>query len=211
MGEMIFGLLLAAGNSRRMGKDKRSLPFNGTTVGASAFQAAAQARFDYLLVVTREGDPLSWLMPEESGVPWEQIECPNSRIGLSASIKCGVHAAMVRKAHAIIILLADQPCVAVPLINALISEYQVKKKQGCPPLFVASRFREIIRPPILFSASAFPALLTLKGDQGARPLFKQPFLAKGHILSWQDPLCFYDLDLPSDYRFLQSIHEKDGF
>lgn len=209
--ERIVGIFLAAGNSQRMGKDKRALPFKGSTIGTHAFQAAVRANFHRVFVVTREGDSLSWLMPSASSqVPWTQIECPEASGGQSYSIKCGVKAAMALNASAVVVILSDRPCIATRLINTLVSVYEQERRKGHSFSFVSSRHQGIIQPPVLFTADAYPELLKLEGDKGARFLFKKKeFLNEGIIIDWDDPLCFYGIDQPLQYRQLLSIYGEE--
>lgn len=206
----IVGIFLAAGNSNRMDTDKRALSFKGTTIGSYAFQTATLTNLDHLLVVTQKDDPLSWLRPADAAVPWTQIECPDASEGQSFSIKCGLRAAMNLKAGAVVIFLADQPCVTVDLVNTLVFAFERKKQQGDSFLFIAPRFQETLQPPILFTEQAFSALLKLEGDRGAGPLLKKAFRKKGSVVDWHTPICFYDIDTPLDYRYLLTLYEKEG-
>ena len=54
-------IYLAAGTSRRMGTDKRSLFLNGVSLGSIALKNALLSELDHIFVITRKGDSLHWL------------------------------------------------------------------------------------------------------------------------------------------------------
>lgn len=54
-------IYLAAGTSRRMGTDKRSLFLNGVSLGSMALKNALLSELDHIFVITGKRDPLHWL------------------------------------------------------------------------------------------------------------------------------------------------------
>ncbi|TCP31576.1 molybdenum cofactor cytidylyltransferase [Scopulibacillus darangshiensis] len=203
----VAGILLAAGKSTRMGKNKLALPFKELTIGSHSFQSAARSRLQHLFVVTKKADSLNWLIPCQprvNSVPWSQKTCPDAVKGQSYSIKCGIKAAMDSRSEAVIIMLADQPCVTIALINSLILTFEWEKQLGNDILYVATKHNGVIQPPILFTTRAYPELLKLEGDKGARYLLKHKMFDRGVIMNWDDPMCFFDVDTEVQYRILIS-------
>ena len=88
--------------------------------------------------------------------------------GMASSIRTGI-GALSTDTEAVLILLGDMPEVSTDVINALITSFD-------PQLG-----KDIVRPvsssgvggnPILFGKRHFPALKTLTGDIGAKPVIK---------------------------------------
>lgn len=122
----------------------------------------------------------------------------SKRVCQGHSIQCGLQKAAAYEADAVIILLADQPFVTADIINTLIDSYQ---KEPCYS-FIAAENHHLPMPPILFSNQCFPVLQQLKGDQGARHVIRESMINTGKMISFQDPLLFYDVDTVEDYTLL---------
>ncbi|RDY90278.1 NTP transferase domain-containing protein [Bacillus amyloliquefaciens] len=195
-------IYLAAGTSRRMGTDKRSLFLNGVSLGSMALKHALLSKLDHIFIITRKGDSLHWLSAFFFLYPmsnkWSQVECEQADKGQGHSIQCGLQRAVEYEADAVIILLADQPFVTTNIINTLIDSYQKEHRYS----FIAAENQHLPMPPILFSKQCFPLLHQLKGDQGARYVIRKSMINTGKMVSFQDPLLFYDVDTIEDYTLL---------
>jgi molybdenum cofactor cytidylyltransferase len=200
----VCGIYLAAGQSRRMGENKLALPLRKTTVGSLAFRAALQSKLEHIIVVTKEDDCLSWIDPSFFQKPfkekWSITRCQDAVLGQAYSLKCGLQAAQKLNPSGIMTLLADQPFLSVEIIDELISygEQVQKMKELNEITYVAASFQGVPRPPILFLQQSFPFLFELKGDEGARQLFRKSTL-KGKLVEARDERIFFDLDTKEDY------------
>lgn len=197
MSEPIIGILLAAGVSRRMGMNKLALPLGNTTIGGASLESALSSRLDHTVVVGKKECEVSWIPPaffrKES---WSYIQCEEASRGQAHSLACGLRAAEKMNARAAVILLADQPFAQAALINRAIGAYN---KTEMP--FVASRWNDVPRPPVLFSRRLFPVLQGLQGDRGAGSLLKHPlFAAQGIMLDYEAYRPFFDIDTLNDYQ-----------
>jgi len=199
---MIVGIYLAAGKSKRMGTAKLELPLNGKSLGSLALEVAIGSRIDKVLVITKEDDPLTWVDSSLTETPlqqkWNHVLCKNAGTGQSASLQCGVRAAMKLEATAVIVILADQPYITTGLLNQLIDTYKENKAP-----YVASVFKGIMKPPILIDASLFTKIFALKGDEGARRLFSNGLL--GIKIEHDDDKLFFDVDTPIDYKKIRDM------
>jgi molybdenum cofactor cytidylyltransferase len=198
----IIGLFLAAGNSSRMGTDKRCLPVSQVPMGSMALEQAVKSELDHVLVVTREKDALDWV--RKDSCKWSHLPCRS--YGIGDSIRCGLQAALDLEADAVMILLADQPFITPDIINTLIHTYQKH-----PEFFfvAAGNNQQIPMPPVLFSKSSYPFLLQLAGDQGARHVIRKKLQHEGKVIQFQEPLFFYDVDTYDDYfLLLERIGER---
>lgn len=205
----IIGIYLAAGKSSRMGTNKLSLSLRETTVGSLGLQAALQSMLDHVIVVTKTGDPFDWVDPvffsSQMRKRWTGISCPQAAKGQAYSLRCGLQEGKRMKADGIMILLADQPFVPTQMINDLIDCYETYKNIS----FVAANFRNILRPPVLFSPELFPSLMRLEGDEGARKLLRQGAVMKGMSIKYMDERAFYDVDTKEDYEWVKGGRRDD--
>ncbi len=184
---MIRGILLAAGASTRMGRDKLLLPWRGSTVLATTLAAwSAVAELESILLV-RRGDE-----------PWDQW--PRVRVianrdadeGMGSSLRVGVQA-LPLDTEAAVVGLADMPEVATSTIRTLIEAWRPLGPGGIvAPLHEGKRGH-----PVVFGAAYFPALRALRGDQGARSILQENG-GKLSLVAVDDPGVLVDLDTPAD-------------
>ena len=192
--------MLAAGQASRMGRPKQLLRWKGKPLLGHALETALHiARADACIVV-------GGAYPEEieavaGGYPGVQtVRNPDWATGMGSSIACGVRAllASVPTLDGILIMLADQPLVQVPQVEALLQAWESSALD-----FVAACYEEQPGVPALFSASLFPSLLGLQGQSGAKALFKDPAL-QGVLLPMPEAAC--DLDTPEEWERFQQEH-----
>jgi molybdenum cofactor cytidylyltransferase len=205
----IFGIYLAAGKSSRMGCHKLSLPVAGTSLGSVALQTALRSELDGVLVVTRPDDMLDWLDPAMRTAPlrekWRQLFCSDASQGQGYSLRCGLQRAQDLQARAVVVLLADQPFVSVEMINHLLQTFRDGEGQQQPLDYVASSHQGLLQPPILFSHTLFPLLLTLQGDEGARRIIRVNDGLHGTCIEFANARLFQDVDTPFDYETLSGM------
>jgi molybdenum cofactor cytidylyltransferase len=96
---------------------------------------------------------------------------------------------------AAIIMVCDQPFVTSSLLKELIARYEETKKP-----IVASAYQDTIGTPVLFDKSFFQALLSLKGQTGARKIISENI---GSTSTIPFPLGYIDIDTKEDYEALQ--------
>lgn len=214
----IIGIYLAAGQSKRFGKSKLLPAVGNDPLGSLALATALESELDRIVVVTREADMLDWVSRElfqSYRERWFQTACPQSYLGHSYSLKCGINSAKELHAEAVVIILADQPLISVQMINQIITMYKQKQTNHVPIPFIAATYDEVPRPPILFAESMFEELLDLQGDKGARFLIRKRII-EGSLVEFTNPKPFFDVDTQEDYHTLlrsqmqvQLIPEKD--
>ncbi|MFS0820502.1 nucleotidyltransferase family protein [Bacillus sp. 1P02SD] len=198
----VVGIYLAAGKSSRMGKNKLLLEFRGLPLGSIALKNALDSAIDYVLVVTNENDPLSWVDSSMFSKPyqkrWTKIPSKESKGGQSYSIKTGLKEAIKMNADAVIILLADQPFVTSQMIDFLIKAYGLEKSKE----ILGYRNENVVYPPILFSKKMFPKLMELHGDIGAKKIIAN---FNNKILFDTEIDKVRDVDTPEDYEAIKKF------
>ncbi|WP_112182397.1 MULTISPECIES: NTP transferase domain-containing protein [Paraliobacillus] len=197
----IFGVLLAAGKSRRMGQNKLNLLFQEDTIGSHALDTAIHSNLDHVLVMTKPGDSLEWIDDRffrgYEQTRWSRITTDQASKGQAFTVRAGIQTCRKYGARAAMILLGDQPLVSVDILNQLIRSYEEKNMP-----IVAASYQERPQPPILFDASQYELLMDLKGDQGARAILRGKENPQMKVINFQDRYCFHDIDTEGDYAWL---------
>ncbi|UNL86299.1 nucleotidyltransferase family protein [Priestia koreensis] len=197
----VVGIYLAAGNSIRLGKDKRFLPINNQPLASLAFVQALQSHLTELIVVVKSNDDLGWIpsiaYEKEYVHKWTFVVAQG---GQSNSIKAGLHHA--EQADAILIMLADQPFVTSQMINDRLTKWYCNSSLD----YVATLCSSVLQPPIILSNKLFPKLFLLTGDQGARlilqsPVYKGSFIEESQLV---------DVDTLDDYNQLLDAMRQKG-
>jgi molybdenum cofactor cytidylyltransferase len=202
----IVGIYLAAGNSKRMGKCKLSLPLSEKPLGTIALKEIMKSNIDHLLVVTNDLNAV-WLNSADDLHAylnkWENIVSLQAHLGQSFSLRTGIRRALQLGAEFIVVFLADQPFVTSGLINRLINEARNEHD------YVASAVGGVLKPPIIFNHKALAEIMTIRGDQGARSLLKNGTLIGTSIPVNSDQL--FDIDTVEDYEFARSCYFRKNF
>src|SRR5260221_14214800 len=140
--ESVAGVVLAAGSSRRMGRNKLLLDLGGESVVRRAVRAAGDGGLDPVVVVL--GHEAELVRAELSGLPFRPALNPDHARGVGTSLQVGV-AAVPESAAAIVVILPDMPFVTASMIGAGVPRYRAT---GLP--VGVSRYGETEAPPTPF-------------------------------------------------------------
>ena len=161
----ISAILLAAGESKRMGTNKLSLSWGRKTVLEHCLRVLLGSQIGEVLVVVNKQ---TWELGQRLRGPRVRLVYnPQSKKGMSTSIREGIQA-MDQKSRAVLIALGDQPLLKVNTVNALIQAYVEKKGTIIVPVFRGKRGH-----PVLFDGKYKKELLKLKKDVGAKALLER--------------------------------------
>lgn len=188
---MIWAVVLAAGESRRMGTQKLLLPFGGTTIVGAVVRTAQASRAGRTLVVLgadredirRELEPLGVDFAVNANYP----------LGMLTSIQAGFQA-LPADAVAAAVLLGDQPFLASHVIDQVIGAYEAGSKGIVSPTFQGRRGH-----PVLIDLKYRDEVLAIDPVDGLRRLM---LAHPDDILEVDaaDPDILRDLDTPEDYQ-----------
>ena len=187
-------VIVAAGESKRLGTPKQLLPYQGDTLLNRLIANLKQASdFPIFLILGASSEKII----EEIGATDFSITInENWQEGMASSIRLGIQVAQknVPNLEGIMLVVCDQPFIAVANIQALI---KLQKNTNLP--IAASYYANILGTPALFHKSVFPDLLKLSGDVGAKNIIQQrgTEVAKLHF---EEGLV--DIDTPEDYQQL---------
>lgn len=183
-------IILAAGQSSRMGKPKQNLMYHGKTLLQHAVSAAICSECRPVIVVL--GANSESIVPEIEGHDIQLIQNPEWAQGMSTSIvKAITQLQIIEAIDSVIIMLCDQPFVNEELIDQIIKK-QTETGKG----IVASSYNDTLGVPVFFIKKYFVDLLNLKGHDGAKQLLS---VYTDDIASVNFSQGEIDIDTPKDY------------
>jgi len=187
-------ILLAAGQSARLGKPKQLLNYKGKTFLEHSLQVAIETQLQPIVTVLGANADLLKKSIEQFSTKvvinqqWSE--------GMASSIRCGMEE-LIRinpTIAGVIIMVCDQPYVTAKLLTDLVEKYKYSLKP-----IIASSYKNNIGTPALFDKTIFALLLSLKGDSGAKKIMKSN-------PDWVETVSFLfgeiDIDTTGDYDLL---------
>lgn len=183
---MISAVVLAAGASTRMGRQKLLLPLDGEPLIRRVVKQVAAARFDDVLVIV--GSEFEQVLGALNGLSIRHAVNTDFASGMGSSFRTAV--ANLPDSEAAMFALADQPLVTSNEYRQLIETYRAQHNP-----IVSVRYGEVMAPPHLFAREFFPELAAL--THGARPVLLGHH-DKTTILRFPSELLI-DVDTPEDY------------
>jgi len=190
----VAGVVLAAGSSSRMGRNKLLLELQGETLVRRAVKVALEAELEPVLVVL--GHEAERVEAALVGLSFETIMNPGYAQGMSGSLRLGI-ANVPQGARAAIVLLADMPHVTAAMLRQLVARHA----QGGASL-VVSQYGEVIAPPALYDASLFPDFASLVGDGCGRGVIRKHW-DRAAFICWPEQ-ALADIDRPQDFDAARS-------
>ena len=193
-------VLLAAGESSRLGRPKQLLPYGNQTLLRHCLQIASGAEANPIVLVL--GAQAEIIKKEIPGFDSQIVINADWEEGMASSIRLGIKklAEINSAAEGAILMVCDQPYVTSNLLNNLMTAHLKSGKQ-----IVACGYAGTFGPPALFHNSLFPELLQLKGDVGARNVIKQHADAVEVI---PFPEGTYDVDTEEDYEKIRGVGKQ---
>ncbi len=191
----VAGLVLAAGSSRRMGRNKLLLELDGEPIVRRTVRQALAA--DLCPVVVVLGHDSRAVRTTLSGLDCRSVTNPHYRRGINRSLWAGV-AALPAETSAVVVMLADMPLVTSEMLGALVDHY----RDGHAPL-VVSEYGEVIAPPMLYDRSLFHELGAPGGDGSGKRVVRR-HRNEAQTVPWP-PEALTDLDSPVDYERMKAL------
>jgi molybdenum cofactor cytidylyltransferase len=190
----IGALILAAGQSSRLGRPKQILGFRGKSLLRRMADAASDAKCSPVVVVL--GSDAKLVREELNQTSAKIVENENWQRGIGTSIRAGVRylIANAPSLDAILLLVCDQPFVDARLIKRAI---KLREKTNKP--IVASGYSDTLGVPALFDRSCFGELIALRDDSGAKPIILRD---PERVAQFSFPEGAIDIDTTEDYEKL---------
>jgi molybdenum cofactor cytidylyltransferase len=187
-------MILAAGESARLGTPKQLLLLDGRPLIVRAVEAALASPAWPVVVVL--GAHAEKIRPALARLPVLIAENPAWAEGMAASIRAGMTTLrqFSRKLDAALVALCDQPAFSADVIAQLVAAQRTTGRS-----IVAAHYGGRHGAPALFLREHFPALAALTGEEGARALLNGD---PARIASVALPALALDLDTPADVAAL---------
>ena len=161
-------IILAAGNSTRLGRPKQLVSYGDQTLIQHAVSAALSTPTAPVILVL--GADSKAIKPTISQTDLVIIENKDWQQGLASSVRAGVSALL--KSHpsidGAILMVCDQPFVTSSILSQLIEKHKATEKE-----IIASEYENTLGTPAFFHKSQFKKLLALFGDSGAKKLINK--------------------------------------
>ena len=185
-------LILAAGESARLGQPKQNLIFKDRTLLQRAVETAFASICQPIIVMLGANEAL--IRPTINQYPVKIFSNADWGEGIASSIRLGVkELKLMAGITSVILMLCDQPFITTSLLNEL-------AERGADANIVACAYNGTRGVPVLFSSAYFDEILQLTGDEGAKKL----------LLKYSDevttiPFQLGDIDIDTMEDFERSI------
>ncbi len=201
---MIYGIILAAGESKRIGKVKLTLPLGDKQLIEWILQAVKLVPLDKYFLVVRPEDREIIKIGKRWGA--EIVLNPEYKSGMSTSIRKALYQISSGDIDGFFIILGDQPLINPSVIYKMLRAFTPGKKEIVVPFYKDKQGN-----PVLFDGYWKEELMNLRGDIGGRVLIKAyPEKVKWVKLSNESILL--DVDREEDYEKIKnvfnSLHKK---
>lgn len=188
---MIWAVILAAGESRRMGQPKLLLPYGSGTIIETVVRNVVASSVDRTLVVL--GARRQEIEERIDGFAVKKAFNREYRKGMFSSVLCGL-GSLPRSARAAVLVLADQPGIPAGIIDSLVAAFLREKKGLVVPVCRKRRGH-----PLLLDLKYRLEIEALPPEAGLRGLLRAH---PDDILEVRvsNPEILRDIDSPGDYR-----------
>ena len=192
-------LILAAGNSSRMGSVKQLLPWENTTMMEHVVHQAELSNADGVLVVL--GANFDLIKGKMNFRKADFIENKNWRLGLGTSISCGLRYALLKWGglDGLLVMLADQPLIDTSYLNLMMDKFETSKKG-----IIATKYKSRVGVPAIFSFRYFQELAELQDDFGAKNIIAK---FKDDIFEMEGQGKTEDIDTLEDYKRVKNFNQ----
>lgn len=193
-GMRIAGIVLAAGASRRMGRDnKLLLDIEGEPMVRRTVRRVISAGCAPVVVVT--GHEAERVRSALIGLDVRCVDSPDPTGPTSASLHAGLRS-LDDDVDAALVMLADMVQVTAPMLRALVEG----ALEEDAPLGV-SRYGAVLAPPLVFTRALWPELLAWTGE-GCGKAVVRAHHGEARMHDWPEE-ALQDVDTPDDYARLR--------
>lgn len=162
---LVSAILLAAGESKRMGRLKQLMPLGNSTILEQTLDNLLGSKISDVIVVL--GYKAEEVVKKISGRPIKMVVNPIYHQGMGTSIAAGLKF-VDSQAQAVMLILGDQPYVDSSTINRLIDEFGNNHKGITIPTYKGKRGH-----PLIFARKYQAQLSRLSNDIGGREIIKE--------------------------------------
>ena len=197
------GIVLAAGDSQRMGTPKAAIDLDGSSFVARVLSALADGGAEPLLIVVgKDADTVRGALPRGREVAL--LRNPEPGRGQLSSLKVALAELLANDATVAgaVVALVDHPVVTPATIAALVSALQRSRADGAPAIALPRHLGKRGHP-VGFSRAVWDELLATPDELGARAVTRR---VPGRVqeIDVDDPGVLLDIDTPDDLQRLRA-------
>jgi molybdenum cofactor cytidylyltransferase len=191
----VAAIILAAGNSTRMGEAKQLLRLGAGTVLGQTIENVRRSRVDQIvLVLGSSADAIRRQLPVSLLEGLKVVINPAYEQGMASSLQAGL-SALDEQVNAALIVLADQPFIRPQTLNQI-------AQHASRAQIVIPCYRGVRGNPVLLDRSVFAEVMALQGDVGCRAIFGS-HMERTLKLKVEDEGILLDMDSREDYERLR--------
>jgi molybdenum cofactor cytidylyltransferase len=192
----VAAIILAAGESRRLGQPKQLLTYRGQTLVERAIRLANEAGASPVLVVL--GANFATILAAIQSSNSIPVHNDRWRQGIASSIEAGIRALSVcaPEAEGVLLMGCDQPRLTADHLRSLITAFEGQTTAA----IAASSYAGVRAVPAVFPRATFPELRSLSGDKGARSVIEGAPCAVAAVEFEGGEV---DIDAPEDLKKLE--------
>ena len=190
----VAGVVLAAGSSTRMGRNKLFFDLDGETLLRRVVRRAIGAGLDPVVVVV--GHEAERARAELAELACTPVDNPDHALGINRSLRTGI-SHVPDRARAAVVMLADMPFVTSRMVAELVTRY----RESTAPL-VISAYGDVNAPPMLYDRALFSELQQMSGEGCGRQVVRR-HRNEAVAVSWPEA-ALQDIDVPEDYERIKA-------
>jgi molybdenum cofactor cytidylyltransferase len=200
----LYGLILAAGASSRMGRDKALLPWPPSAPAGVASGTLLSAAIHALkpftqTVIVVAGQNAASIAPIAAACGAALVLNPAPERGQFSSIQIGLRTALGCGCNAVMMTPVDAPPLSLASLERLRAEFDQALERGLWAVAPASNGRH--GHPLLASRALIDAFLAAPATSNAREV-RRAHAARIEYIPVSDPFVSIDVNTPQDYAAL---------
>ena len=189
-------LILAAGESKRLGEPKQLLPYKKTNLLAHAIEQVKSIERSEVFVVI--GAHFSDIFQSIRGQKITVLKNNNWEKGMGSSLSKGIE--FIKKKGSfdrVLVTLSDLPLVTLSHYEELISLSKTSRKR-----IILTDYEDTSGVPAIFDKSLYNELSLLSDDEGAKPVIKK---YKKEVIKLTSKTPYFDVDTKEEYQKLLKL------
>jgi molybdenum cofactor cytidylyltransferase len=191
---MIAGLILAAGESSRMGTPKATLAYRGHTFLELIVQTLREGGLERIVAVLgHQAEDIQRQVKLEAA---QVVVNPDYRSGQTSSLQAGLRALIADDLEAVLLCLVDHPAVSAETVRRIVAAFRLRGAPVVIPTYQGRRGH-----PVLIGRQLFDELLGLACDAGADSVVRR-YRPATQLVEVEDEGIVTDVDDPEGYRRL---------
>ncbi len=191
---MIAGLVLAAGESSRMGTDKALLKFRSRTFLETVVEKLRDGGIERIVVVL--GHHAQEIRAAVELAAAEIVVNTEYRRGQTSSLQAGLKSLAASNPEAVVLALVDHPAFSPETVRQLDAAFRASSAAVAIPTYQGRRGH-----PIVIGQALFEELKALNLEEGANTVIRK-YREQTRWVEVGDPGILLDVDDPESYRQL---------